>query len=253
MNKFYSIASEGQNPIDSYQLSNLGTKVTSMVIGRTVRGDWGERSYESQSYYRDTTEEDYDHVIASKLMDCRPPYLLDDILNYHLNFYVNQAKGKKQEFLNQIRYVVLPIIKKRKDKEVCQELTENWLTKMEEKKSKTQHQSITLKNNNAPIQLQVNSDNSSQSQQITYSNKDIDELLSQLRLDIQNLKDQSEHSFDELNDEIEKVIKHLNQGKDIKGRLLTIGSIIKDIGIGLFVNFVSANNFQPLKSLFGLT
>lgn len=251
MNKFYSIAEEGREPDNEYQLQNLGRQTPMGVIGKSVRGDWGERRSQSQTFYKETTSEDYDFVFANKLTDSKPLYELCGVLNYHFEFYVNNNNGDPLKFVKQIKYVVLPIIKKRKDKDAYIEIISEWIDEHEMKpKPKEQQANITMniENINAPAQFQLNSDNSHQSQKISYSKENIQELFDVLKKDIEKLNSDSKEDFIL---EIEKALKQLKAGKDVKGRLLTIGSLIREVGINVFANLLAAPVFELMKPALG--
>jgi hypothetical protein len=252
MNEFYSIAEEGREPENSLQLRNLGKQTVMGIIGKSIRGDWGERRSQSQTYYKETTSEDYDFVFANKLTGSKPPYELCDVLDYHLAFYVNKNNGDALKFVKQIKYVVLPIIKKRKDKDAYIEIISEWINQHEMKpKPKEQKAIITMniENINAPAQFQLNSDNSHQSQQISYSQDNIRELFDLLKKDIEKINSDLKDDFQL---EIESALKQLNKGKGIGNRLLTIGTFIKDVGINTFANLVAAPIFELMKPALGL-
>jgi histidinol dehydrogenase len=129
-----------------------------------------------------------------------------------------------------------------------QELVETWIKQMTPKKGKSTT-NIKVGQIKAPTQILVNSDNSVQRQNITYDSADIKELLNKLTIDVQRLES---NLREDLKDEIEKTLKQLDRNKDVTGRLLTIGEMIKDIGIGVFTNLVSSPTFELLKPLLGL-
>jgi hypothetical protein len=249
MNEFYSIAKEGTEPQNDFQLQNLGTRTVRAIIGKPVRNSiWGnDNEPRSQTFYRDTTSEDYDGLFACKLIECRPPYKLSEIIDYHFKFYTTQTKGGREKYIMQIRYVVLPMIKKRKNTEVHVELIEEWLDKMAKKKKSPTN--IKIGNINAPAQFLVNSDNSNQTLKIAYRENDVKDLLKNLRLDSEKLGGTLPEEFA---DEIEKTLKQLEGNKNVKGRLLTIGEMIKDVGIGVFTNVISTPAFEALKPFLGL-
>ena len=249
MNEFYSIAEENVDTKNDFQLPNLGKRTVMAVVGKPVRSDWGERrTFESQTFYRDTKPEDYDNLFASKLTDCHPPYELRETLNYHLKYYTTQAKGEKQKFLLQIKYVILPIIKKRKNNEVYVELIEDWLDGMTAKKKKPST-NIKVGDINAPAQFLIHSDSANQSMKIAYTQNDVWEILERLKLDIEALEDDLRAEFV---DEIKKTLKQLEKNKDVKGRLLTIGGMIREVGIGAFANLVSSPAYELLRPFLGL-
>jgi hypothetical protein len=111
------------------------------------------------------------------------------------------------------------------------------------------HQNTISFGANSTAQIQQNTANSSQSQQVNYTNENITELLKLLEQDLTKLNsDQAE----ELKTEINNAIKQLDNGKDIKSRLLTIGEIVKDIGVDVFVGLISSPIVKILKPLLGL-
>ncbi len=252
MTEFYSINAENENPQNDYQLQNLGKQTIMAVIGKSVRGDWGEeRNYQSQTFYRDTTSDDYDNAFANKLLDIKPPYDLQKILDYHLDFYLTKKHGDKLKFIKQIKYVVLPIIKNRKNNDIYVELILDWINEREMKKQKGKQSAITLKveNINAPTQFQVNSDNSSQTQQVSYTENNVREFFDELKKDIEVLNAELKDDFQI---EIDNALKQLNKGNNINSRLLTIGSLIKEVGINVFTNLIASPIFELMKPILGL-
>ncbi len=242
MNEFYEIVdykSYKEDDPSELRLKNLGKQVISMIIGG--------RNGKSTRHYRDINAKDYDNLMAKKLIDCEPPYILSNILDHHLEYY-RYKTGDKRTFLQQIRYVVLPIVNKKERHKVHEDLINQWLNEMEEKKQ-NKETSIELGNVNAPIQIQVNSDNSSQVQTVNYTNGDIQELVAVLRKDVPNL---SKENQIELNAELDKLSKQSNEGKSIKGRLLTIGEFILGVGIGVFTNLISSPIYEIVKPHLGL-
>jgi hypothetical protein len=253
MNEFYSIGEENRDQDNQYQLKNLGSQMVSMVVGRRIRGDWGERdTYQSDKYYTKTTDSDYDRSFANKIAKTKPPYDICNLLDYHLNYYVNQNNGTKEKFAKQIRYVIIPLIKKMQDKEVYLQLINEWLDDNQKNmnyKKDNNMKTILFGDINAPTQIQVDSSNSHQVQSITYSKENINELFSLIKADLENLKTDLK---EDLSNEIENAIKYLEKGKDIKSRLLTIGGLIKDIGISVFANLVASPIFELLKPALGI-
>jgi hypothetical protein len=250
MNKFYSISEANTEPINSYQLKNLGEQTISMIFGSSSRGGfYGERESSSNAIYRKVTSEDYDTQFANKLTSINPPYDLENILNFHLNYYLSQ-NNVKETFIKHIKYVIIPIVEKRKNSNTIVELITIWINHQMGKR-KENIGKITLKTGdvNSPIQFQINSDNSSQSSSIAYSNDDISKLFTLLEKDLVKLK---KVDSEDLLSEIKSAKKQLEKGKDIKTRLLTIGELIKDTGIGVFTNLVSSPIYELVRPLLGM-
>lgn len=246
MIEFLSISPENENPKDDFQLENLGPKRHLATIGSFAsRNYWGEMEYpQSQTFYRDTKPDDYNCAFAHKLSSCEPPYDLDKILDYHLNYYISDRNGDKTRFINHIKFVILPKVKKQKNKEVYVELITNWIDMNDSDKKKEKYFNIKIGDINAPTQLQMNSENAIQSQTISYENNEIKKLFELIEKDLENIKEEIKN---DLIIEIENAKKQLDKGKNIKLRLLTIGGMVKDIGIGLFTNLISSPLIELIK------
>jgi len=253
MNEFYSIGEEGRDLENSYQLKNLGSQKISMIVGKRVRGDWGESdTYQSDRLYAKTTNEDYDRSFAHKIAKTKPPYEIGNLLDYHLGYYVNQNNGTKEKFIKHIKYVIMPLISKQQDKEVYLQLLNEWLAENQDNINYRKDniiKTIQFGDINAPTQIQVDSSHSQQTQSITYSKEDISELFSLIRADLEYVRSDFK---EDLKNEIENAIRYLERGKDIKSRLLTIGSLVKDIGINVFANLIASPIFELLKPALGI-
>lgn len=253
MNDFYSIGKENEELENSLQLEHLGSQRVIGIVGSYRRSDWGERSGESKSYYAPVTKEDYDGLFASKLVNIRPPYDLHIFLDFHSSYYTKEFGGSQHQFLNHMKYVVLPLIVRRyKNKEEYIELFERWL---EEKGIQSKKPMSTITNNiitgdiNAPTQFQQNSKKSHQSQEVVYNRNDVKEILELIQKDIQNLG----HDIrEELSVEVDNALKYLEKGKDVSSRLKTIGSLIKDININVFANLIAAPIFESIRPILGI-
>lgn len=134
MNEFYSIAPINTEPIDNFQLKNYGLERVTMSVGSSRNDGYGGRTWKSTDLKSEVTSEDYDGAMAFKIIKVKPPYELEKLLNYHLEYYVNKG-GEKDKFIKQIQYVVLPYIQKHYGKEKPHiDLTEQWI--LENKKNK---------------------------------------------------------------------------------------------------------------------
>jgi len=246
MNEFYSIPENNKELVNEYQIRDLGEKRISMILGSSSnRG----RESSSSKIYKKVTTEDYDIQFARKLTTFKPPYDLEKVLDYHLSYYVNSG-NQKEKFIKHIKYVIIPIVEKRKQNKIYIELITNWINhKMGEKKEETGNIILKTGDINSPLQVQINSDNSTQSQTIKYSNEDIFKLFEFLKNDLHKIENDLR---EDLQTEIENASKQLDKGNDIKNRLLTIGGLMKDVGIGVFTNLIASPIYQMVKPHLGL-
>lgn len=242
MNEFYLIGEHGKQLTDEFQLENLGEKVHSMTIG-TSNG--------SYSSYRNTTDEDYDRSFAYKLSRIKPPYEINKLLEYHLEYYLTQVNGIKEKFQLQMKYVIIPILQKMKDKQVYVDIIEEWLSSNKETNEKivTTMNIINTGDINSPTQFQQNSTNSSQKQEVEIKNANTKEFLEILKKEVSEMK--SEIS-EELKLEINYAINQHNKGKDTSVQIQNITKLMKDIGIGIFTNILSNPVSDFIKPLLGI-
>ena len=251
MNDFYSISDNEKLSETEFELRNLGSQIVSVIIGGKSRRDgWGERIQSSQKFYRKATAEDYDQQFAHKLMYFQPIYDLENLLDFHQNYYIKKQNGEKDKFVKHIKYVIYPLILKKKNSESQQELITDWLDKNMGNKKKIEGKlRMDFGDINSPTQFQINSDNSVQTQKIEYTNEDISVMFDLIRKDLRGINNPE---CQELSTEIEKTENKLNNGKDIKNRLLVIGELIKDIGVGTFTSLLSSPIYEMLKPMLGI-
>lgn len=247
MIEFYSIA-ENNNSKHKYQLNDLGDTFISAIIGSRTREMWGESKNSSQTFFRKPTKDDYDRQFANTIRDHRPPYEIEFLLNHHFEFYLKNNPKNKNTFFNHLQYVILPILKTYNNPDVQIELINKWLNNNMGKKDK-ENVSLNFGDINSPTQFQINSNSSTQKQTIQYSNEEVSEFLKLMKEDLDNLNSDQRK---ELAYEIHNTEKNLNKGKDIKNRLLIIGEIIKDIGVGTFTNLLSSPIYEIFKPHIGL-
>lgn len=110
-----------------------------MTIGTSTRNHRDAGTSKSSTFYRSTTAGDYDRQFANRLVKTKPPYEIDKMLNHHFDHYVLRFPEQENVFLKHIKYVVLPLIEKMKDKSVYVELLNIWI----------QEKNAALKLNNA--------------------------------------------------------------------------------------------------------
>lgn len=124
----------------------------------------------------------------------------------------------------------------------------NYLRKIER-----EHQiesSINLNvGNNSNVLFQNKTTHSVQMQNINIVKEDVHKLFELIKKDLKELNDEQS---EDLKLEIQNAIKQLEKGKNINSRLLTIGSLIKDIGINVFANLLSSPIFELMKPILGL-
>ena len=248
MNEFYSIGEETSEPKDSFQLKNLGAKKPSITIGGFGRSWDGSPNNSSTTIYTNVTTEDYDRLFADKLTKIKPPYEINKLLDYHLGYYLSKNIGLKDKFLKHVKYVVIPEVKKKKDKEVYADLINEWLKENTEP-MKDNVNKLNIGDINAPTQILIDSNGAVQNQTVNYSKESILELFELIKTDLIDM--QSEFK-DDLLTEVENATKHLKNNKDITSRLKTIGGLIKDIGINVFANLAAAPLYDNIKPLLGM-
>jgi len=242
MTMFYKIANKGEDPNNQFSLKDLGKQIK---CNRLVNHGHGVLGMEE--YYRLTTQEDYDKSFVSLLLETKPIFKITDLLNFHLEHY----DGSKIEFIAQIKYIILPLVKKEKDTEGYIQLINDWLDKKEPKSNQMAKNVYKIKTRdiNAPTQFQQNSDNSVQNQNLNYNEAIIKELFEALEPDIERLAIDIKEDF---SSEMSYALKQIKQGKDIKSQLLNIGSLISNVGLPFFVNLVSSGAFEVMKPYLGL-
>ncbi len=252
MNKFYSIGEEDKEVQNEFQLKNLGKR---KVVGQT-RPD-PESFYKTgidrripQDVYGDIVDTDYDQAFVWKITLCKPSYKALELLNHHYLYFKENVDYEGAEFIKHIRYVVLPILNKWRGFEVQKQVLNDWLAEIElSKRKKEIDVNMSFGDINAPSQFQVGSPGASQNQAVKYKNENVLELFRMLQSDLDKLEDDLREDF---KIEIDNAIRQLNRGKDISSRLLTIGGLMKDVGIGTLTNLIASPVFEVMKPYLGL-
>ncbi len=154
MNDFYDINNNKEearleNP---FQLRNLGDEVTMISVKAPGKNGWS-------SLGRSTTSKDYDRLFVNLLMKIDPPYRVDGFLDHHYTFYQKKFSGANGIFLKHIKYVILPEVEekaeKQKKKKVYIELINEWLRAKESLLESHEARNPNLKTN----QQDFNGDN----------------------------------------------------------------------------------------------
>lgn len=235
MKKYYAISEDGVEPHE-FEIEFFGDKIE-LNVPSYAHGHIGVNKVTKPA-----KDEDYDMQFRLKMYKIKPIHKVPLFLDYQLSRF----EGNRSEFLDQIRYVILP--RTNSGKPVHAEIIEKWLESKEEK-SNVGTFSISTGDINAPFQIQQNSQNSSQIQKISYNSSDIKELFSILKDDISKLDVIIREDFEM---EMNYAVKQLEKNNDIKPQLLNIGSLISNIGLPLFTNLTSSGIFEVIKPYLGL-
>ena len=252
MNEFYSIGPLNKELDNPYQLNNLGTEIPMVSFGKRSSSYWGDSGKSSETYYRKTTPKDYDGNFAYRLSIINPPYDLSKFLDYHLDHYLTITKGIKEKFIKHIKYVIIPLVIKKREKEVYISLIEEWLEENDTNRKLKQMPTmniITTGDINSPTQFQQDVKGSNQTQKINYTIEEIKDLFQYLKKDIETL---SLAQAEDFRLEMEYALKQLERGNNAKDQLWSIGKLIKDIGINVFANLVASPIYELLKPFLGL-
>ena len=127
MNPFFDISEDRELPKEALQLYNLGnSKVYASFMKRTRNG-WGDSSVSWNDHKTAIRDEDYDQQFVRKLARWKPIYNIDQVIEHHYNHYQAKTTEPQNDFLKHMRYVILPILKKKPNGEVCSQLFEQWL------------------------------------------------------------------------------------------------------------------------------
>lgn len=235
MKNFYAIAKEGIEPHE-FEIEFFGDKTEHKAVS-AVNG------YISiNKIYKQATDSDYDRRFCAAMYKIKPIFKVPFFLDYQLSRY----EGNQSEFLAQIRYVILS--RSKNGKLAHAEIIEKWLESKEEKPN-IETYSISTGDVHAPIQIQQNSNHSSQKQKISYNPSNIVDLFSILKNDIEKLDASIRGDFEM---EMNYALKQLEKENNIEPQLLNIGSLISNIGLPIFTNLTSSGIFETVKPLLGL-
>ncbi|SFB03251.1 hypothetical protein SAMN05660845_1419 [Flavobacterium swingsii] len=235
MKNFYAIAEEGVEPHE-FEIKFFGDKTEHKVVSF-------DNSYiDLKKVYKPAKDEDYDVQFRAAMYQIKPIYKVSFFLDYQLSRY----EGNQSEFLAQIKYVILPRTKN--GKPAYAEIIEKWIESKEEKPNVGTY-TISTGDVHAPIQIQQNSNHSSQKQIITYNSSDVKDFFSILKNDIEKLDASIREDFEM---EMKYAIKQLEKEKDIQPQLLNIGSLISNVGLPIFTSLTSSGIFEVIKPLLGL-
>lgn len=254
MNDFYSIGVKHQELTNPFQLENLGDQTIYAIIGKSRRSDfWGDGGHsQSKTIYTSVTSETYDNAFTNKLATIKPPYDMPLLLEFHLGHYINVKGGNKVKFVQHMRFVILPKLRRYRNKDEYLELLNEWIEDNDinlKNKRQVGMSKLQIGKINGPTQIQLNSNNSSQTQNITYTKKDIQEFMSLLKADIEKLPLEKQGEFET---EIEYALKQIEKDKDISPQLKSIGSLIANVGLSMFTNLISSGIFEIIKPALGM-
>jgi hypothetical protein len=236
MKHFYAIAEENTEPHE-FEIKYFGDKMKQNVVTNAGYGAIG-----IETRYKPATDAEYDLKFREAMYLIKPIHKVKNFLDYQLSRYA----GEKSEFLDQIRYVILP--RTRKGKLAHTEIIEKWLESKEEK-LQTGTYTIQTGDVNAPIQIQQNSNHSTQKQTVNYNPDVIKDFFSILKNDIKELDTSIREDFEM---EISYALKQLERENDIQPQLLNIGSLITNVGLPIFTGLISSGIFETIKPLIEL-
>ena len=235
MKNFYAISEEGVEPHE-FEIKFFGDKAEHKVVSL-------DKGYiDLKKTYKPAKDEDYDAQFRATMYQIKPIYKVSHFLDYQLSRY----GGNQSEFLAQIRYVILPRTKN--GKPTYAEIIEKWLESKEEKVNVGTY-TISTGDVHAPIQIQQNSNHSTQKQTITYNPELIQDFFSILKKDIEKLDSSIREDFEM---EMSYAVKQLQKENDIQPQLLNIGSLITNVGLPIFTGLISSGIFETIKPLIGL-
>jgi len=130
LNEFYVVSGENNTPENELVMQCLSDKTCRGIIGNRVRNGYGFDSV-STTLYTETTTDDYDNAFCQMIVSINPPYEVDKLLDFHFTNYTKVKKGNKKRFYVHLRYVILPKLQKRQNKQVYVELVTKWLESKE--------------------------------------------------------------------------------------------------------------------------
>ncbi|MCY1463907.1 hypothetical protein D9M71_818660 [compost metagenome] len=99
------------------------------------------------------------------------------------------------------------------------------------------------------MQFQQNSGYSTLTKHNDLKSEDIKAVFELISLDLKNVNEQIRKDFAP---EMDYAITALNSGRHVKPQLCNIGTLIKDVGIGLFTNLLDSPMYESIKPLLGL-
>jgi len=135
MNEFYSIGLENVQLVQ-YQLRNLGKRINNDIYFTKSRQSGGGVGNVAMS--QNVNSENYDALFAFELSKIKPVYEIENMLNYHLDFYLVKG-GSREKFFKHMRYVILPRIQKMYEPKVYVDVLQQWLKDNEQTKNMKQN------------------------------------------------------------------------------------------------------------------
>lgn len=144
MNGFYSIGS-ADKPLVKFQLKNLGDRIQHDISYSRSRQDGGGMG--SSTYSEAVTSESYDGLFAYELSTIKPPHEVDNMLNYHLTYYLNRG-GNQSTFIKQMRNTIVPYFKKYKYSEAHLGFLNDWIEENEHDNKNKKMGDLNISGNN---------------------------------------------------------------------------------------------------------
>lgn len=231
MNTFYAISEKGKEA-NEFEIPYFGDVMSQNQINPTGG------SIQINKVFKTATDREYDIKFRKVMYSLKPIYKVPLFLDYHLERYL----GNPTEFLSQINYTILPLVDRGSRKSYAK-IIQDWLN-VKNPKSESKSYTISTGDINAPLQIQQDSNYSSQIQKIKQTKESVNELFSLIRKDIEKLDKDIREDF-EL--EMNYAVKQLSKEKDIQPQLLSIGELIKNVGLPIFTGLTSSGLFEMIK------
>lgn len=257
--EFYSVAEEGQEPKDEFQLKHMGERRSWLSFGKNksrnnygdIESNWHTLPDDAKRIYKSIDQGSYDLQFIEKMLKIRPVYNIVKLVEYHLSYHTSIG-GDRRTFYFHVKYEILGHIQKWGVLSLQAEVLKDWLqhtfANSNFPNAPIMH-SININNNQGPVQLQIDSDNSTQNINSGASLEELKMFLLQLKNITESLtKEQSQALVPEIN----SALMDINSNKQVEPSTLSkIGGLLKDIGVNVVANLIATPIPDAISSLFG--
>lgn len=158
INKFYTTHAKGKQNT-SHELEELPPTLAGglgISIGYRDGSMW-----HSPIETRDTTGRDYDEAFTRKIIETYPPYVVNDILDFHFESFLKKEPGKQELFIDHMEFVIGPLVEGPGNKAHYAILI-RWIERKKTPLSPQQSSVSVNVGNNSIVQLQQNTQGSTQ-------------------------------------------------------------------------------------------
>jgi hypothetical protein len=107
-----------------------------------------------ESHSSPTTAKDYDNIFFEKLVNTHPPYVIEEILDFHFKNFLQKTDADSSLFLKHMQYVIAPMFRLAKQ-EPHHEILLDWVTTKKQAMVKAQEGSSEKKQSEPAINLSV--------------------------------------------------------------------------------------------------